>query len=126
MFVPLGVPVYHWYVYGPVPGITFDVRSMLCPLSITGLVGDTDTEGLGFTVRAEVLAVAVAGGVAPEVTPVSVTVIVNTQLIVVLVGVYTNVVTLPGLLKPGHVPVFVHEYENVPVPLVAVAVIVLL
>ena len=39
----------------------------------------------------------------------SVTLTVNSQPVVEPVGVYVNDAAFPGLLKPGHVPVFVHE-----------------
>ena len=55
---------------------------------MTTEVGESDTAGAGFTVTAALVdGVAVGAGVAPPVVPVSVTVTVRTQSVVVPLGV---------------------------------------
>ena len=88
-------------------------------------VGAMVTVGVASTVTSVFEAgVAVGVGVAPPVVPVSVTVMVSTQLFVVPVGVNVRV-ERPELLKAGQLPVAIDQrYVNVPVPPEGVAVIV--
>ena len=92
-----------------VPPDDVALRTTVCPWSSVEVSGATETVGVESTFTVTESDVAVTGaGVADEDTPVSVSVTLNTQLLVVPVGMYVNEAALPGLLKPGHVPVFVH------------------